>query len=423
MGTPQSQSDDPQREVSLVRLLEPDVLANPYPLYKRIQSEDPIHWDMYMQSWVLTRYKDVAFALKSFSAARTPLPEQLIEMGLPEFAPIAALTNKQMLFVDPPAHTRFRAAVAEAFAPASVRLLRRHVYEISSRLLESVLPRGEMDVVSEFADPLPAMVTARLLGVPEEDHLLLKGFAADFAETFGSFQQRADRTDAILASCREMASYFRKAIRQGQNAPMGSIIRLLVNEGGENRLSEDEAVANSIVIMVGGHETSASAIAGGIRLLLEHPDQLLRLRVNPELAGPAAEEVLRYESPVQHTARVAVADTNVEGRQICAGQSVIALIAAANRDPSVFEYPDRFNVDRSNNRNLAFGWGQHHCLGAVVARMETQIALKILSQLPHIHLKTAHYFWQNHLGLRSLRSLRIGFDACSPAVLDDLTLD
>src|SRR5580704_16299274 len=183
--------------LSLYQLLDPEVLADPYPLYRRLRTEDPVHWDSFLHAWVVTRYPDVVRVLLDFSARRTPTPEQLAEMGLADLSPIAQVMVKQMLFMDPPAHTRMRSLCSQAFTPRRVEALREHIQDIANRLLDSVLPRGEMDFIADFAAPLPAIVTAEMLGVPISDHLQLKRWSADFAEMLGNFQHNPNRASRV----------------------------------------------------------------------------------------------------------------------------------------------------------------------------------------------------------------------------------
>src|SRR5436190_5726414 len=186
--------------LSLVRLLEPEVLANPYPLYHKLRSEDPVHWDRFLHAWVVTRYADVVHVLHALSANRTPTPEQLTAMGLSALNPIAKVMVKQMLFMDAPAHTRLRGLASAAFTPSRVRSLHSHIQEIVDHLLDRVQGRGGMDVIADFAAPMPAIVTAEMLGVPVEDHTQLKNWSADFAEMLGNFQHNPDRIPRVLES-------------------------------------------------------------------------------------------------------------------------------------------------------------------------------------------------------------------------------
>ncbi|TMJ07240.1 MAG: cytochrome P450, partial [Bacillati bacterium ANGP1] len=199
--------------LSLYHLLDPEVLANPYPLFQRLRTEDPVHWDPFLHAWVVTRYQDVVTVLHRYSAERTPTPEQLTQMGLGSMNPIAQVMVKQMLFLDPPAHTRLRSLASYAFTPQRVEVLRGHIREITNRLLDDVLSQGRMDVIADLAEPLPCIVTAEMLGVPVEDHQQLKAWSQDFAEMLGNFQHNPDREPRILKSVQEMTAYFRAAMR------------------------------------------------------------------------------------------------------------------------------------------------------------------------------------------------------------------
>src|ERR1700733_3392443 len=182
-------------DLSLYRLLDPDVLADPYPLYKALRENDPVHWDPFLHAWIVTRYQDVVTVLHKYSADRTPTPEQLSMMGCSALNPIAQVMVKQMLFMDAPAHTRLRSLAATAFSPRRVEVLRLHIQEIADRLIDKILykERSELDMIREFAEPLPAIVTAEMLGVPVADHVQLKDWSADFAEMLGNFQHNPDR--------------------------------------------------------------------------------------------------------------------------------------------------------------------------------------------------------------------------------------
>jgi pimeloyl-[acyl-carrier protein] synthase len=206
-------------ELSLCRLLDPAVLANPYPLFHRLRSEDPVHWDPFLHAWVVTRYKDVVTVLHQYSAARTPSPEQLTAIGLSSLNPIAQVMVKQMLFLDAPAHTRLRSLAAYAFTPDRVAVLRGHIRDIANSLLDKVQAAGQMDIIADLAEPLPCIVTAEMLGVPVEDHQQLKIWSQDFAEMLGNFQHNAERAPRILKSVREMTNYFRSAMREQRLRP------------------------------------------------------------------------------------------------------------------------------------------------------------------------------------------------------------
>ena len=403
--------------LSLYHLLDPETLANPYPLFHRLRSEDPVHWDPFLHAWVVTRYKDVVTVLHHYSAERTPTPEQLTAMGLESLNPIAQVMVKQMLFLDPPAHTRLRSLAAHAFTPARVEVLRGHIRDITNRLLDKAQAAGRMDVISDLAEPLPCIVTAEMLGVPVEDHQQLKLWSQDFAEMLGNFQHNAERAPRILKSVEEMTAYFRSAMHEQRLRPRAGLISSLMNaEIQGDRLSEDEVIANCIVTMVGGQETTTNLIGNGVLSLLRNPEQLEMLRSDLSLIPSAVEELLRYESPSQHTARLAPEDTVLGEKRIRKRQAVIAVMAAGNRDPERFPDPDRLDITRTDNRHLAFGWAAHFCFGAALARIEGQTAFELmLRRLPNWTLGLKPLTWRTNLGLRGLTALPMGFDSSGSA--------
>ncbi len=399
--------------LSLVRLLEPEVLANPYPLYHKLRSEDPVHWDRFLHTWVVTRYPDVLNVLHSFSADRTPTPEQLTAMGLSGLNAIAKVMVKQMLFMDAPAHTRLRGLASVAFTPQKVRVLKGHIQEITDNLLDRVQARGEMDLIQDFAAPMPAIVTAEMLGVPTEDHSDLKKWSADFAEMLGNFQHNPDRIPRVLESTNNLTNYFRDAIAKMREHPREGLIHsFMTAEMDGDRLSEEEIIANCVVTMVGGQETTTNLIGNGLLTLMRNPAQLARLRDDPNLISSGVEELLRYESPSQHTGRIAREDVEIGGKQIRKGQAVMAIMAAANRDPERFPQPDELILDRADNKHLAFGWSSHFCFGAPLARMEGQIAFEtILRRLPNLEVVAGPLTWRTNSGLRGLTALPVRFTA------------
>ncbi|MGD1094672.1 MAG: cytochrome P450 [Bryobacteraceae bacterium] len=398
-------------ELSLYQLLDPEVLANPYPLYRRLRTEDPVHWDPFLSAWVVTRYQDVVHVLHHFSADRTPTPDQLTAMGLSSMTPIAAVMVKQMLFLDAPAHTRLRSLASAAFTPGRVEVLRSHIQDIVDQLLDAIAPAGKMDVIADLAYPLPAIVTAEMLGVPVGDRHQLKRWSEDFAEMLGNFQHNPDRVPRVLRSVEEMTAYFHARIREFRKHPHPGLIHsLMTTEVQGERLTDEEVVANTIVTMVGGQETTTNLIGNGILTLLRNPGEMQRLRDDLSLVPSAVEELLRYESPSQHTARLAPEDLELGGRRIRKRQAVIAVMAAGNRDPEQFADPDRLDVGRNDRRHLAFGWAAHFCFGAALARIEGQVAFEaILRKLPEMTLDPVPLVWRENLGLRGLTALPIHF--------------
>ena len=405
------------RTLSLYQLLDPEVLANPYPLYHKLRTRDPVHWDPFLHAWVVTRYADVVHVLHQYSANRTPTPEQLSALNLSALNPIAEVMVRQMLFLDPPDHTRLRTLASAAFTPRRVEQLRSHIQDVMDTLLDAVVSKGSMDVIADFAGPAPAIVTAELLGVPAADHAQLKAWSQDFAEMLGNFQHNPDRFSRVLRSVENLCGYFRSAMREQASHPREGLVQAMMSAEIEGtRFTEEEIIANLIVTMVGGLETTTNLIGNGVLTLLRHPAEFERLRADPSLIPSAVEELLRYESPSQHTARLAPADVELGGKSIRKRQAVIAVMAAGNRDPERFPEPDVLDIARKSNQHLAFGWAAHFCFGAALARLEGQIAFNaILRRLPELRLNVqGPLVWRHNLGLRGLTSLPVEFAASDP---------
>lgn len=397
---------------SLTEILRPEVLADPYPLYHSLREEDPVHWDPFLHAWVVTRYADVVTVLRDFSAARTPSPKYLESMGLEEFSPMARVMVKQMLFLDPPAHSRIRSLAALAFTPQRIAALREHIREVVRRLLDKISEAGRMDVIGDLADPLPCTITAEFLGVPTGDAPRLKLWSQDFAEMLGNFQHNPERASQVKKSLEEMTAYFQQAVAETRKSGREGLIHSFLTAAVDgDQFTEEEIVANTIVTMVGGQETTTNLIGNGVLALLRNPQAMWRLQMDPSLIPSAVEEMLRYEPPSQHTARLAPGDVALGGRLIRKHQAVIAVMAAANRDPEQFPAPDDFDISRKDNRHLSFGWAAHFCFGAALARAEGQVAFsEMLRRFSGLALETPVLTWRSNLGLRGLVSLPIRFE-------------
>jgi len=400
--------------ISLCQLTEPDVMASPYGLYRELREADPVHWDPFLHSWIVTRYADIVTVLTRLSADRTLTPERLEGMGLTAMKPIIEVMSRQMLFRDPPAHTRLRTLCAAAFTPARVAVLRGHIQDIADTLIDAFIGKGSADIVADLAAPMPAIVTAEMLGVPVSDYEKLKQWSLDFAEILGNFQHYPDRVARVAASVRDMTEYFRAAVHEQRIHPHEGLVGSLVQaEVDGAKLTEEEIIANSILTMIGGQETSTNLISSGLLTLLRHPEQMRILLDDPSLIPSAVEELLRYESPIQHTARVAQEDFSLGGKLIRRGQSVVAVLAAGNRDPERFPNPDLLDVKRNDKGHLAFGWAAHFCFGAPLARIEGQIAFgTILRRLKNLELASEDFVWRENFGLRGLSGLPVRFEMC-----------
>jgi pimeloyl-[acyl-carrier protein] synthase len=402
--------------LSLTQLFDPRVLADPYPLYRRMREQDPVYWDPFLHKWIVTRYADVIHVLHHFSAVRGATPEQLRALGCEELGPAVTIMLRQMLFHDAPSHTRIRGLAAAAFTPARVAVLRGHIQEIADGLIDRFRDRERIDLVRDFAEPLPAIVSSELLGVPVEDHLQLKSWSADFADMLGNFQHNPERTARVLQSVHGMDEYFRERIREQRKTPREGLIHsFLTAEVEGTRFSEDEVIANVILTMVGGQETTTNLIGNGMLTLMRQPEAMRKLRARPEIIQTAVEELLRYESPSQHTARIAPGDVELGGKKIRNKQGVVAVMAAGNRDPERFADPDKLDLERQDNRHLAFGWAAHFCFGAPLARLEGQIAFStLLRRFSDFALEPEPLEWRPNLGLRGLRALPVRVQLANP---------
>jgi pimeloyl-[acyl-carrier protein] synthase len=283
-------------------------------------------------------------------------------------------------------------------------------------LIDGFAKRGHADLLVDFAEPLPAMLTAEILGVPVSDHRQLKAWSSDFGRMLGSIHHAAEFSAQIVRSVNAAVRYFRDAIRdQARNAGEGLVHSLATAEIDGARLSEEEVIANCILVTVGAQEEITNLIGNGMLTLLRHPETIGQLARDASLIPSAVEELLRYESPTQQTMRVAPDEVTLGGKLIRKRQQVIVLLAAANRDPERFADPDVLDLARTDNRHLAFGWAAHFCFGATLARAEGQIALDTLLRcLPNLSLEKAHADWRTNLSLRGLQSLPVRFNPIAP---------
>jgi cytochrome P450 len=329
-------------------------------------------------------------------------------MGLSSLDRIGQIMVLQHLFMDPPDHTRLRAVCSQAFTPHRVERLRGRIREIVNSLLEPHLALGCIELMADLSNPLPAIVSAGILGLPASDHKQLKAWSADFAEVLGNFQHNPDHSPRMSRSLDETTAYFREAIRCERNKPTGdSMISVLVHAKPDgHHLTDEVIIANCILLMVGAQETTPNLIGNGMLSLLRNPGELRRLQSDLSLLPSAIEEMLRYEAPSQHTTRIPQQNVRLGDKDISSGQSVIAVMGAANRDPERFPDPDRFDITRKDNKHLAFGAGPHYCFGAPLGRMEASIAFSILlERISDFSLASDRLTWRDNVGLRGLNEL------------------
>jgi cytochrome P450 len=406
-----------ESELSLLQLLKPAVLADPYPFYRKLREADPVHWDPFLHSWVVTRYADAVTVLTRSRAARTPSPERMRELGLQELAPYAAMMMQQILFMDPPDHTRIRSVCAAAFTPGRIAGLEQDIRQHADALIDEAAPRGRMDLLADFASRYTGLVLCQMLGLPPGNHNQLRRWAAEFGELVGNFEHDPETMDERAESLRQFKAYIaEQVIEQTAHPREGLISRLLAADVHGVRLSFDEIVANTLLMVGGGIEETANLIANGMASLLLHPEQLGRLIAEPEILPSAIEELLRFESTTQYTGRIAAEEMSMGGRLIQKGDAIIVVLAAANRDPARFADPERLDLTRADNRHVAFSWAAHYCLGAPLVRMAAKIAFSsLLRRLPGLSLETDRLTWRAMAAMRAIRALPVRFAAVSAA--------
>jgi cytochrome P450 PksS len=388
--------------------------ADPFPIYARLRAEEPVCKVALpdgQDAWLITRYDDVAMVLKDERFVKNRFNvmsrEQLAELPwIPKmFLPLL----RNMLDLDPPDHTRLRALVQNAFSPRLVDAMQGRIEALTTELLDQLERRSSADLIHDFALPIPTTIIAEMLGVPVKDR-------HKFHRWSGRLISANSRQGILLAipAVWMFMRYIRNMVAARRAKPKDDLVTALVqaqDDGG--KLSDDELLAMIGLLIVAGHETTVNLIGSGMLALLEHPDQLERLRRDPSLIKPAVEELLRYTSPVETgTERFAREDVTIAGVTIRKGETVFAAIASANRDERQFPDPDVLNISRSPNRHLAFGLGIHFCVGAPLARLEGQIAIgALVSRLAELRLSVpaSTLRWRPGLVLRGLKSLPVEF--------------
>lgn len=396
------------------RLFTKALLQDPYPRYAQLQRESPVHLDRESGELVLTRYRDVVVALKdprlsSRRVAEEGIPVPNIFLSL--LRPVSGMLGRQMLFSDPPDHTRLRSLAARAFTPRVVQRMRERIEQIALDLLDAKRGAPVVDLVHDYAVWLPLLVIAEMLGVPTKDRARFKVWSDDLALFIGGSTRPLH---VVLARASRgvfhLQRYFRALIRARRRAaPQDDLLgALLAVEEQGDMLTEDELLANAILLLAAGHETTTNLIGNGMYALLRHPDQLALLRREPALIGGAITELLRYDSPVQWTGRVALEALEIGGTRVPKGQALALGVGAANRDPEQFPDPNRLDIQRADNSHLAFSHGIHYCLGAALARLEGEIAITtLLTRYPELRLVDEYPHWQENFTLRGIKSLRV----------------
>jgi hypothetical protein len=398
-----------------VDIEDPVFQADPYPTYALLREQEPFAYreEGEFASWWVTRYDDVIALLRdpNFSSAREI--GDLQQPGVPEkFQKLGQMLSHMMLQKDDPDHSRLRGLVNKAFTPRVVERIRPRVETIVDHLLGVVMTRGQrkMDVIRDLATPLPVIVIAELLGVPTRDQGRFKKWSDDIAVVLDGSVRDAGLPDAAQSAL-ELGEYLRDVVRQRRREPREDLISAMIAARDEaDALSDDELVANCILILLAGHETTTNLIGNGALALLQNPDQMKLLREDPSLAPRAVEEALRYDPPIQLTSREPIEDVVFRGFHFAKGHELDLMFGAANRDPATFENPDRFDIRRNTAGHLSFGHGAHFCLGANLARLEGEIAFRALAtRMPRLVLETDDPPRRPGIVIRGLAELPVRF--------------
>jgi cytochrome P450 len=399
-------------------LFDPGFMEDPWPRYAALRETAPVHRDP-RGFWVVSRHADCLEILRSKAASSDGMnidPDAMPDgrgrqpgQATDELAQTIE-DNRPFLFRDPPEHTRMRALVSKAFTPRMVEGLRTRIEGMVDELLDEAYERGDIDVVRDFAYPLPIRVICEMLGIPEDDRerfsewsaVLAKGLDPEFLQPEGALEER-------FAAVASFSEYFFELMAERRRSPGDDLLsQLALAEEAGDVLTEGQMFSTAILLLVAGHETTVNLISGGVLALLEHPDELARWRADHSITPAAVEELMRFVSPVQLTGRALLADIELPDATLPKGHYVIALIASGNRDPEAFTRADGLDLGRAENRHLGFGFGLHHCLGAPLARLETAIALpRLLERTAKMELLTDRAAYRDNVVLRGLADLPV----------------
>ncbi len=402
-------TNDPELDALL---LSPDYIESPYAVYDRLRERHPVFWSAQWQAWLLTRYDDVRAVLKDYNrfSNRGRYTEYLSGLSADERAQLAYLEHHYehggLVQSDPPEHTRLRKLISHAFTPRMIERMRGLVERIVDELIEGLDGKPEIDLIREFAFPLPAIVIAGMLGVAPEERNQFKDWSSAIQRFLGSGKVNFEYGLASQEAWRSMNDHFAALLAARRAEPREDLVSLMAaaSEDGD-RLSEGELIRTCGAMLVAGHETTTNLISNAIWLLLRHPDQLERLRNDPSLYPAAVEEFLRYESPFQSAPRTLKEDVGIRGQTMRKGQLAYVMLGAANRDPDRFAHPEDLDITRQDNKQLAFGHGIHMCLGASLARLEGPIAIRaLLERFPAMRLDPARPpIWKKSMVQRGMK--------------------
>lgn len=395
---------------------DPRFNANPYPTYHRLRSEDPVHRYFVGGDWIVTRYADVKAVLKSVCVRTDDRPKSIQERNkyLQEqgnnLNTLAYTTSRFLFYMNPPDHTRLRVLVSKGFSPVVVERMRPHIQAIVDELLDKVRHQGSMDIVNDLASPLSVNVISRLLGIPKEAQQQLHQWTNVLSRILDPLVSLKEY-EAMNKATEEIQEYLATLISEREKNPQEDLIsNLLAAKEQNDRLSSKEILAICTILFGAGEETTGNTIGNGMLALLQHPNQMKQLKMEPLLIQSAVEEIIRYDSAIQMLTRIATDNLEIGNQTIKANEKIVLCLGAANRDPAQFSNPDQLNINREPNQHVAFADGIHYCLGAALARAEAQIAINtLLQQLPGLKLVSNQLEWKKSIVIRGLKALPVTF--------------
>ncbi|MBP2704289.1 cytochrome P450 [Microbispora sp. RL4-1S] len=390
----------------------PEFVAHPYDAYRELRDTAPVSFFEPTGQWLVARHADVNALLRDRRLGRSYLHaashEEFGRQPEPEFQePFWRVIRAGMLDVEPPVHTRLRRLVSKAFTPRMVESLRPRVRKIATGLAEGLAERGGGDLLSLVAEPLPVTVIAEMLGVPEADRHLLRPWSADICGMY-ELNPSAEVQHTAVRAAGEFSGYLRELARHRRDHPGDDMISALAQVADEgDRLTEDELIGTCVLLLNAGHEATVNVTGNGWWALFRNPAQLERLRADPGLLPRAVEELMRWDTPLQMFERWVLEDVEIGGVTVPRGKEVALLFGSANRDPEVFEDPDRLDVARHDNPHISFGAGIHFCLGAPLARVELIESFgALLRAAPSLEL-AEEPSWKPGYVIRGLRTLQV----------------
>jgi cytochrome P450 len=390
-----------------------EFMQNPYPVLAELREHAPVFWSEKGQYWLVSKFADAHSILGDLHFEKGPprWRQQNLLAKLLQGGPMASYGTTSMLNANPPDHTRLRSLVNKAFTPSMINRMREHIEALATELLDAVQSKNQMDVIGDFAYPLPAIVIAEMLGVPAADRDKFKVWSHAITAVLDPAGPKIIDLAKVMHAYKELNNYLIPLVEDRRKHRQNDLISALVDaEEGGTHLTQAELLSNTVLLLIAGHETTANLIGNGTYALLRNRDQLDMLSADLNLLPGAVQEFLRYDSPVQMVRRIADEDIELSGKKILSGQDVIVLLGAANHDSAVFDDAESLDIRRSKNRHISFGHGIHHCLGSSLAALEAEIAMRqLLKRMPNMKLSSQEPQFKQPFSLRGVKELHITF--------------